>query len=323
MLRDLPPRPTDPHVLVATETCDDAGVYQIDDRTALVQTVDFFPPVVDDPFQFGQIAAANALSDVYAMNGKPLTALNLVGFPDDELGLDVLAEILRGGQERVAAAGAVILGGHTLRDAEIKYGLSVTGLVDPAELLTNAAARAGDALVLTKPLGTGFVTTANKKGECPPHVLEAAVASMIQLNAVGRDALGESGGAHALTDITGYGLAGHALEMAEASGVTIELDTRTLPRIEGSEPLAIPRFHTRGSAGNRAYLAGRHQIAATADRLGVEYAFDAQTSGGLLISIDPSHVDALIDALRRRGALAACLVGRVLPRHGNEAVMLV
>ena len=319
----MPARPGDPNVLVATETSDDAGVYRLDARTALVQTVDFFPPLVDDPYTFGRIAAANALSDVYAMNGRPLTALNVVAFPDNELGLEVLAEILRGGGERVAAAGAVVLGGHSVRDTEIKYGLSVTGVVDPAELLTNATAKVGDVLVLTKPLGTGFVTTANKKGACPGEVLEAAVASMVQLNEVGRDALRESGGAHALTDVTGFGLAGHASEMAEGSTLTIEIDTRALPRIAGSEPLAMPRYYTRASKGNRLFLEGRIVVEPSADPLGVEYAFDAQTSGGLLIAVDRSHVDALISALRRRGALAASVVGRVIERRGDVAIVLV
>src|SRR4051794_35459240 len=191
VLRDLhlPGRGDDPDLLVGTETADDAGVYRVADGLALVQTLDFFPPLVDDPFTFGQIAAANALSDVYAMNGRPVTAMNIVGFPDDELPLSILAEILRGAADRVALAGAVTVGGHSVRDAEIKFGLSVTGLVDPAAVLTNAGARVGDVLVLTKPLGTGFVTTAAKKEECPAGTLERAVASMIQLNAVGRDAL--------------------------------------------------------------------------------------------------------------------------------------
>ncbi len=318
----MPPRSDDPNVLVATETADDAGVYRLDEGLALVQTLDFFPPLVDDPFAYGQIAAANALSDVYAMNGRPITALNLVGFPDNELDLAILAAILRGGAERVAAAGAVVLGGHSVRDAEIKYGLSVTGLVDPAELLTNATARVGDALVLTKPLGTGFVTTANKKEECPPEVLERAIASMTQLNAVGRDALRASGGAHALTDITGFGLAGHASGMAEGSGLTIELDSRSFPKIAGSEPLAVSRYHTRASKSNRAFLEGRHRIESGADPLGVEYAFDAQTSGGLLIAVDPDHLDRLLAELRGRGAMAAAVVGRVVARQGEVAIVL-
>ena len=247
---------------------DDAGVYRLADGLALVQTLDFFPPLVDDPFTFGQIAAANALSDVYAMNGRPLTAMNIAVFPDDELPLSILAEILRGAADRVALAGAVTVGGHSLRDAEIKFGLSVTGLVDPAAILTNAGARPGDVLVLTKPLGTGFVTTANKKDECPPDVLARAVAGMTQLNAVGRDALRAAGGAHALTDVTGFGLAGHASEMAEGAGLTVEIDVAGPAGIEGVEPLAVPSYFTRASKTNRAFLDGRLRVEPTADPAG-------------------------------------------------------
>jgi selenide, water dikinase len=301
---------------------DDAGVYRLGERLALVQTLDFFPPLVDDPFAFGQIAAANALSDVYAMNGQPLTAMNIVAFPDDQLPLTILAEILRGGAERVGAAGAVLVGGHSVRDTEIKYGLSVTGVVDPAEIITNAAARPGDLLVLTKPLGTGFITTAFKKGECPPEVLERAIASMIQLNALGRDGLRAAGGAHAVTDVTGFGLAGHAGEMADGSGQTIELDLAALPLIEGAEALAVPRFYTRASKSNRVYLEGRLEVAPNADALRLEFAFDAQTSGGLLIALPPAQAERLLDELRQRGAAAAAVVGRVLPRRGKTALIL-
>ena len=322
VLRDLPPRPSDPDLLVGTETADDAGVYRVADGLALVQTLDFFPPLVDDPFTFGQIAAANALSDVYAMNGRPLTAMNIVGFPYDDLPLSVLAAILRGAADRVQEAGAVTVGGHSLRDAEVKFGLSVTGLVDPAAVLTNAGARVGDLLVLTKPLGTGFVTTAAKKELCPPDVLARAVAGMIQLNAVGRDALNAAGGAHAVTDVTGYGLAGHGSEMAAGAGLTVEFDTRALPMIEGAEALADARFDTRGSKGNREYLADRLRVEPGADPLGVAFAFDPQTSGGLLIAVDPGHGDRLLDELRARGALAAAVVGRVVASEGPIAVVL-
>jgi len=289
---------------------------------ALVQTLDFFPPLVDDPFIFGQIAAANALSDVYAMNARPLTAMNIVGFPDNELPLSVLGEILRGAADRVALAGAVTLGGHTLRDSEIKFGLSVTGLVDPAAMLTNAGARPNDVLVLTKPLGTGFVTTAAKKEECPPEVLARAVAGMIQLNAVARDALQSAGGAHAVTDVTGYGLAVHASEMADGSRLTVEIDLRSLPIIEGAEELAIPRFFTRASKSNREFLGGRLLIEPDADPIRLEFAFDAQTSGGLLIAVHPDHAGGLIDELLRRGGLAAAIVGRVTERRDQLAVIL-
>lgn len=318
----MPPRPADPNLLVGTETADDAGVYRVADGVALVQTLDFFPPLVDDPYTFGQIAAANALSDVYAMNGRPLTALNIVGFPDDELPLSILAAILRGAADRVTLAGAVTLGGHSVRDAEVKFGLSVTGLVDPAALLTNAGARAGDVLVLTKPLGTGFVTTAAKREECPADLLDRAVAGMIQLNAVGRDALNAAGGAHAVTDVTGYGLAGHGSEMAAGAGLTVEFDTRALPIIPGAAALAGPRFRTRGSKGNREYLADCLRIGPGADPVGVEFAFDPQTSGGLLIAVDPAHAARLVAELRARGAPAAAVVGRVVAAQGGIAVVL-
>lgn len=303
-------------------TLDDAGVYRLSDRLALVQTLDFFPPLVDDPFVFGQIAAANALSDVYAMNGQPLTVLNLVGFPTDELPVEVLGEILRGAAERVAAAGAVTVGGHSVRSVEILFGLSVTGLVDPAILLTNAGAQPGDGLVLTKPLGTGFVTTALRRDECPPDVRDRAVGSMIELNAAARDALRAAGGVQALTDVTGFGLAGHAREMAEASGVTVVLQTGGFPRLEGIEPLVGPRYFNRASRTNRESMEARLRIAETADPIGTELAFDPQTSGGLLVAVAPERRDALLDELRRRGTPAAAVVGRVIERQGGVAVVL-
>src|SRR5205823_12948190 len=225
VLRNLPPV-SDPNLLVGTETHDDAGVYRLTDDLAIVQTIDFFPPVVNDAFIYGQIAAANALSDVYAMGGEPRTALNLVGYPDDkDPELTWLGDILRGGAERCQTAGVVIVGGHTVRDAEIKFGYAVTGLIHPQKIITNATARPGDKLVLTKALGTGFVTTAHKAGECDKgdEVFEAACASMTQLNDVGQQAMLQVG-VHAATDITGFGLAGHAYGMAEGSGVTLVLE---------------------------------------------------------------------------------------------------
>ena len=297
----MPPRPSDPNLLVGTETSDDAGVYLVADGLAMVQTLDFFPPLVDDPYTFGQIAAANALSDIYAMNGRPVTAMNIVGFPDDELPLSILGEILRGGASQVALAGAVTLGGHSVRDAEIKFGLSVTGLVDPAAILTNAAARVGDVLVLTKPLGTGFVTTANKKGHCPPDVLDRAVAAMIQLNAVGRDALTEAGG-RAGPSPTSPASAWPATPWRWPRGRAgrSRSTSAALPMIEGTEALAEAKFFTRASKTNREFVGDRLEIGPGADPLRLEYLFDAQTSGGLLIAIHPDHVDRLVD--RPRGA---------------------
>jgi selenide, water dikinase len=307
-------RLNDPNLLVGTETHDDAGVYRLTDEIALVQTIDFFPPVVDDPFVYGQIAAANALSDVYAMGGVPKTALNLVGYPDDKLSLDWLGEILRGGAERCTEAGAVVLGGHTVRDAEIKFGLSVTGIVHPQKIWTNAAARPGDKLVLTKPLGTGFVTTAHKANDCPEETYQTACASMVQLNSIGRDAVVEVGGAHSVTDVTGFGLAGHAYEMAQGSGVTLAIDLSRLPLLPDVEPLVQRRHLTRASATNRAYVAEGLQVEGKPDPVRLEVFYDAQTSGGLLVSIDADRADALVEAARKRGAVRSCVIGEVLER---------
>ena len=321
ILRDLPPRGTDPNLLVGTETSDDAGVYLVAEGLALVQTVDFFPPLVDDPYTFGRIAATNALSDIYAMNGRPITAMNIVMFPDDELPLAILAEIVRGGGVQVARAGAVTLGRHSHRDRDGNLRLSVTGPDAPNPVLTHATARAGDVLVLTKPLGTGFVTTAGKKGHCPDDVLARAVAGMTQLNAVGRDALNAAGGAHALTDVTGFGLAGHATEMAEGSALTIEIDLAALPRIEGADDLARLGFITRATRTNREFVGDRIEIRPGADPLALEYLFDAQTSGGLLIAVHPDRADRLVAELRAREALASAVIGRVIPRRGALALV--
>ena len=320
MLRDLPARSDDPNLLVGTETSDDAGVYRLNDGLALVQTVDFFPPLVDDPYRFGQIAATNALSDVFAMNGAPLTVLNIVGFPDESLPMSVLAEILKGADERVRAAGAVTVGGHSLRDVEVKFGLSVTGIVNPAEVLTNAGAKVGDRLVLTKPLGTGFITTASKKGECPPELLGRAVESMTQLNAIGREAWKGIEGVHAVTDVTGFGLAGHATEMAEAAGVTLDIQLANLSLIKGSEALANPRFFSRATNSNREHLEGRYSVASESEDARLSYAFDPQTSGGLLVAIGPDQVDHYVARLRDLGALASAVIGTVVDRRGAVAV---
>ena len=310
------PKNTDPNVLVGTETHDDAGVYRLTDEIALVQTVDFFPPVLDDPFIYGQIAAANALSDVYAMGGEPKTVLNLVAYPDDELGdFDWLGQILRGGAERCELAGAAIIGGHSIRDREIKFGLSVTGIVDPKKIWTNAGARPGDALVLTKPLGTGIVTSAAKKDACPSEVLQAACDSMIQLNRIGRDSLAAVGGAHAVTDVTGFGLSGHAFEMAVGSGVTLAIDVERLPTIPGVEKHGLARLRTRASRTNADYVRAHSHFAGTPDPGRVEFLWDPQTSGGLLIAIAADLADALVDDLHRRGATFSTRIGEVLSKQ--------
>jgi len=314
-------RSNDPNLLVGTETHDDAGVYRLTDDIALVQTVDFFPPVVDDPFVYGQIAAANALSDIYAMGGTPKTALNLVGYPDDELDdFTWLARILEGGAERCLAAGAVVLGGHSVRQTEIKFGLAVTGIVHPQEFWTNAGAKPGDRLVLTKPLGTGFVTSAAKKDACPAETLQAACASMIQLNEVGRDAVLAVGGAHAVTDVTGFGLAGHALEMAQGSNVTLAIDLPKLPIIFGVLEHDLTRFRTRASRTNAEYVKEHLSWEGASDPVRREFLWDPQTSGGLLISIAAERTTDLLRELKVRGAAASEVIGEVREREGSLLV---
>jgi selenide,water dikinase len=254
------------------------------------------------------------------MGGTPRTALNLVGYPDDKISLDWLGEIMRGGAERCHTAGAVILGGHTVRDAEIKFGYAVTGTIHPDHILTNAAAQPGDKLVLTKPLGTGFVATAHKAGDCPEEVYQAACASMIQLNAVGRDAMLEVG-VHSVTDITGFGLAGHAYEMAEGSQATLRIELASLPLLPESESLARRPYLTRASTTNASYVAPGLRIEGQPDPVRLEFFYDAQTSGGLLISVAADKVERLVQTLKANGALAASLVGDVLER--TEAILMV
>jgi len=299
---------------VGTETHDDAGVYRLTPEIALVQTLDFFPPVVDDPFVYGQIAAANALSDVYAMGGTPLTAMNLVGFPDDKLEMAILGRILAGGADRCVAAKCTIVGGHTVRDAEIKFGLSVTGTVHPDRILTNANAKPGDVLVLTKPLGTGFVTTANKRDTCPPDVLEAACRGMVQLNAVGVQPMQECG-AHAATDVTGFGLAGHGYEMADGSGHTIVLDSKAFPTIPGIEQIDVTKFRTRAVKSNREYTLPHTHFDGAPDEYKMEFFYDPQTSGGLLIAVPADRADELVRKLLANGALCAAVIGEVVPKR--------
>jgi selenide,water dikinase len=307
-------------LLVGTNTHDDAGVYRLTDEIALVQTIDFFPPLVDDPYIYGQIAAANALSDVYAMGGTPKTAMNLVGYPDNKINMDWLVKILQGGAERCAASGTIIVGGHTVRDAEIKFGLSVTGLIHPKKIISNASAKPGDKLVLTKPLGTGFITTANKNKACPPEIMAEAAISMVELNAGGRDAMVEIG-VNAATDITGFGLAGHSFEMAEGSGTTLVFLLNKLPLFRGVDELVAKKFMTRASKSNRAYVADQLQIDGNPDATALECFFDAQTSGGLLISVPAARCDALVAKLKAKGTIVAAVIGEVLPR-GAKALVL-
>jgi selenide, water dikinase len=287
----------DPAVLVGPRTADDAGVYRVRDDLALVQTVDFFTPIVDDPYDFGRIAATNALSDVYAMGGEPLTALNLVAFSLEELGADVLREILRGGADVVREAGAVIVGGHSIDDREPKYGLAVTGAVHPDEVLSNAGGVAGDALVLTKPLGAGAISTAAKHGRAGSEEVAAAVSVMTVLN---RDAAAaaRAAGAHAMTDVTGFGLLGHLHELARASGVAAEVEAGTVPAIDGALELLDDERSVSGGARRNAEHAStfasiEDAVPAPLRRL----ATDPMTSGGLLVALPPERADQVPGAV--------------------------
>jgi len=318
VVRNLPTA-VDPNLLVGADHFDDAGVYKLDASTAIVMTVDFFPPLVVDPYEFGRIAAANSLSDIYAMGGLPLAVLNIVGFPDKDLPVEILGEILRGGAERVAAAGAVVAGGHSVRDAEIKFGLSVTGVVHPDRILTNGGAKVGDVLVLTKPIGSGVLTTAAKKGLISASDLAEAIDVMTDLNRGACEAALEIG-VHAATDITGFGLIGHAHEMAEAGGVTIEIDAKSVPLMARALELARDGTVTRAAASNLEHLGDRFS-AKSVDETLVKVLADAQTSGGLLLAVARDRADALVAALKKRHTRAAAVVARVTPKSRNTIVL--
>jgi selenide,water dikinase len=289
------PRPTDSRLLVGLDTFDDAGVFAVSDDLVLVQTVDFFAPIVDDPYAFGQVAAANALSDVYAMGGEPLTALNIVGFPTDRLPMTVLAEILRGADDKIREAGAVVVGGHSVIDDEVKFGLAVTGRVDPRAMLTNATARVGERLVLTKPIGTGLLATAAKRGELAAADERVLIDAMATLNRrASRAALDV--GARCATDVTGFGLLGHASHIARASGVTLVVRAAAIPLLPGARAAATRGIRTGGAERNREYLEPLVDWGPTGD---VDRALlvDPQTSGGLLLSLPATRVAEYLSAV--------------------------
>ena len=314
MLRHLP-QSNDPRLLVGTATADDAGVYRLDDHTALILTVDFFTPIVDDPYTFGQIAAANALSDVYAMGGRPLTALNIVAFPACDLEGDTLPAILRGGYDKVAEAGAVIAGGHTIDDTEPKYGLSVTGLVHPDKIWTNAGARPGDALVLTKPLGTGILATA-AKADLYPAGVAASIQTMATLNAKAAQ-VADGFNIHACTDITGFGLLGHLFEMTSASGTRAEVASADLPLLPDAADAAAMGLVPAGAYTNRGYLTAIDFADSVPERLR-DLCFDPQTSGGLLFALPAAEADALLAALKLAGVNHAARIGHILAQGRGE-----
>jgi selenide,water dikinase len=308
-------------LLVGISTGDDAGVYRVAPDLAVVNTVDFFTPVVDDPFTFGQIAAANAMSDIYAMGGTPRTALNIVCWPQTGLPGSMLAEILRGGAEKVQEAGAVIVGGHSVADEEVKYGMAVTGVINPNRIIRNVGARAGDALVLTKPIGTGVLMTAFKRDRLASEHYAAAVKSMGELNAAASAAMLKYA-VHAATDITGFGLVGHAAGMAEGSGVTLVFEESDLPLLPGALEACRAGMIPGGGKRNREFYAAMTRISDEIADAMVELAFDPQTSGGLLIALSADEAVAMLADLQQGGNLDAAIIGRVEDR-GDFPIELV
>lgn len=309
-MRDLPKK-IDENLLVGADTSDDAAVYKLTEDLAVIVTVDFFTPMVDDPYQFGQIAAANALSDVYAMGGRPLLALNIFCLPNC-LPPEASSEILRGGADKVLEAGALIGGGHTVQDDEPKYGLAVVGLVHPDRVLSNAGARPGDVLVLTKPLGTGIINTAFKGGLAGEEVYRAAVENMAALNKDAAECLKETG-ITACTDITGFGFLGHAAEMARASKVSLQINTQALPLLPGVLDFARMGLIPAGAYDNRRYLQDDVAIAAGVEQEVQDILYDPQTSGGLLIPVKPEQAGLLLESMHQKGVAHAVVVGKVIP----------
>ncbi len=311
MLRQLPAI-DDPNLLVGISTGDDAAVYKMSDEMAIISTVDFFPPIVDDPFKFGEIAATNALSDVYAMGGKPVIALNIVGFPVD-LPHDILGEILSGGASKAQEAGVLIVGGHTVDDAEPKYGMSVTGVVNPGEQVTNAGAQPGDILVLTKPIGTGIITTAGKQERVSEEVLNSAVNVMSELNRNASEAMMHVG-VNSCVDITGFGLLGHLRLITAGSGVSAQVKVSDVPVIEGVQELLDMGIAPGGTHRNLESLDGvvdwHSDISAETQIL----LADAQTSGGLLMSVSAEKLDSLLAALGNSGVKTRAIIGKIVRR---------
>lgn len=301
------------------ETSDDAAVYKINEELAIIHTVDFFTPVVDDPYLFGQIAACNALSDIYAMGGRPLLALNIVGFPE-KLVEDVLPLVMKGGADKVIEAGAIIAGGHSIKTPEPVYGLSVLGVVHPDRVLTNAGAKPGDVVVLTKPLGTGVFTTAAKAGMVDSRVEREALEAMNTLNKSASDAAVQVG-VSAVTDITGFGLLGHAHEMAAGSGVTLRIQAEKVPVIPGILQYAAMGLLPAGLYANRKYLADKVAFAENIREELADVLFDPQTSGGLLISCPEERAEAMMEELKNNGVKWASIIGRVEEKSGKDIIV--
>lgn len=303
-LKDLP-QSNHPDLLVGFNKADDAGVFRVSENLALVQTLDFFPPIVDDPYNFGRIAAANALSDVYAMGGRPITAMSIVAFPTS-MPASILADILRGGTEKIEEAGAVVVGGHSIKDKELKYGVSVTGLIDPSKILSNSNAQVGDKIYLTKKLGTGLITTAIKNNAVSDELIDMVTEQMVELNKAAAEIM-VNHNPSSVTDITGYGLMGHAFEMAEGSEVTIRIMAEKLPLLPNVIKFAEEMMAPGGTFANKEFLEGKYSIDENINPHFEHLLFDPQTSGGLFISIPESNCAAFEKELKEKNVFAVCI----------------
>jgi len=301
---------THPNLLVGIEHHDDSAVYKLSDDIAMVQSLDFFTPIVDDPFTFGQITAANALSDIYAMGARPITALNIVGFPVDEMDNSILQDILRGGIDKLDESGTVLAGGHSIKDDELKYGLSVTGIIHPDKLISNKGAKPGDALILTKALGTGIVATALKQKTATPHEVDTMIAGMIQLNKYAAE-IAVKYPINAMTDVTGYGLVGHLLEMLDASEVDANIMVDQLPLLPGALEWAAKKVVPGGLITNRKFYKPRIAVGSKVDKLMELIVIDPQTSGGLLMSVPQDSAEALLSDLQENGVPQARIIGNI------------
>jgi selenide,water dikinase len=319
-LRDLP-LIKDPNLLTGFEHAEDAGVYKISDDLALVHTLDFFTPTVDDPYTFGQIAATNALNDIYAMGGKPITAMNIVCFPIKTMDMAVLREVLRGGLDKMREASVLLVGGHSVEDNEIKYGLSVTGTIHPAKVWFNRGAKPGDSLILTKPLGTGIVSTAIKGGKADPQLVNKAITCMTQLNKKTSELMIAHGNIHACTDITGFGLLGHACEMIDSENVGLQISSAAVPIFAGVKELVESGYVPAGLYRNKNYRISQIEKKDTCPDWILDVLFDPQTAGGLFFSIPAKEAQGLIQKLHKDGITDAAIVGEVVGDNPGKIVV--
>jgi len=319
VLSGLPKQPNDPNLIVGFDTADDAGVYRLRDDLALVQTLDFFTPIVDDPYDYGRIAALNSLNDVWAMAGTPITALAITCFPKKGVDPAILGEIMRGGLETLNQYGVTLIGGHSVDNEQIMFGYSVTGVIDPNKVATNSGARPGDVIILTKPIGTGVISTGIKRGKASESVVEASVATMLTPGKFAAEAMRQFN-VKGATDVTGFALLGHVWEMAKASKVTIEIDAASVPLLEGAFELAAAGMLTSGDKTNRDYLGADLDIAESVEQNLLKLLFDPQTAGGMLIAAPEEQVTQLLDCLRENYPRAQ-VIGRVTTHHARSILI--